>query len=536
MTTTSHLGVTLVVQSQAQKEVTVNTALHVIDALLNTGAKDKDLATPPGSPAAGDVYIVAASPTGAWSGQAGKIAYYTQTWQFIMPNEGMTLWVNDEDALYTYNGSGWVASAGSAGITALTGDVTASGTGSVAATLASNAVTAGKIASSAVTYAKLQNASAATLLGNPTGSGAAPSEITLGAGLVFSGATLNAVAASPVFFGGGNDGNVTISSGTTNITRDMYYNNLTLSGTGKLNLNGWRVFVAGTLDLSAAPAAAIVAQHTTQSTNGANGTAIGGAGAAGFAASSFTVGNNVAGGAGGAGNTGAGTNGTAGAAVNPGAGGQGAAGGNGGAGVSGGGTGASAGAMSTTFSCYKFQDYLLRIAGASYMALACGGSGAGGGGGGGGDATNKGGGGGGGGASGAVIYVCANLIARGTNTTASLIRAAGGNGGNGGSTTLGNTGGGGAGGGGGGGWIYLCYGSLTGSAITNMLDASGGNGGNGGTGTGTGVSGAGGTGGSGGRVTVINVASNTVTETLGTTGSAPFGVTGGAGNSVKVTL
>lgn len=47
-----------------------------------------------------------------------------------------------------------------------------------------------QIANSAVTYAKIQNESAVTLLGNPTGSGAAPSEITLGTNLSFSGTTL----------------------------------------------------------------------------------------------------------------------------------------------------------------------------------------------------------------------------------------------------------------------------------------------------------------------------------------------------------
>ena len=106
MTTTTHLSVTLVETAQAQKEVTVNEALKRVDAILNTSAKDKDLATPPGSPAAGDVYIVAASPTGAWTGHAGHIAYYDQTWQFIVPNEGMTLWVADEDAFYAYFGGG----------------------------------------------------------------------------------------------------------------------------------------------------------------------------------------------------------------------------------------------------------------------------------------------------------------------------------------------------------------------------------------------------------------------------------------------
>lgn len=49
-----------------------------------------------------------------------------------------------------------------------------------------------QIANSGVTYAKVQNVSASKLLGNPTGSAAAPSEITLGAGLSFDGTTLKA--------------------------------------------------------------------------------------------------------------------------------------------------------------------------------------------------------------------------------------------------------------------------------------------------------------------------------------------------------
>ncbi len=50
--------------------------------------------------------------------------------------------------------------AGGGGITALTGDVTASGTGSVAATIAANAVTSAKILDGTVAYADIQNVSA----------------------------------------------------------------------------------------------------------------------------------------------------------------------------------------------------------------------------------------------------------------------------------------------------------------------------------------------------------------------------------------
>lgn len=115
MATTTNIGITLVEQSQAQKEVTVNQALVRIDALLNTGAVSLGDNTPPGSPAAGDLYIVGASPTGDWSGHDNEIAYYDQIWRFVVPQEGMSLWVCDEDLTYSFDGSDWVtASVGEA--------------------------------------------------------------------------------------------------------------------------------------------------------------------------------------------------------------------------------------------------------------------------------------------------------------------------------------------------------------------------------------------------------------------------------------
>ncbi|MFO1242124.1 MAG: DUF2793 domain-containing protein [Rickettsiales bacterium] len=109
MVTTAHIGLTLVEQSQSQKEVTVNEAFKRIDALLNTGVIDKDLTAPPSSPAAGDLYIVGSAATGAWASKDKKITYYDQGWKFIDPRQGVTLWVADEDALYRFNGTNWVA-------------------------------------------------------------------------------------------------------------------------------------------------------------------------------------------------------------------------------------------------------------------------------------------------------------------------------------------------------------------------------------------------------------------------------------------
>jgi len=77
----------------------------------------------------------------------------------------------------------------SAGISQLTGDVTAGpGAGSQAATIANNAVTTAKILNDAVTYAKIQNVSATDrLLGRDTAAAGDIEEIPVSSGLEFTG-------------------------------------------------------------------------------------------------------------------------------------------------------------------------------------------------------------------------------------------------------------------------------------------------------------------------------------------------------------
>lgn len=107
MPQTSRLGLPYIVTSQAQKEVTHNASLDILDALLQAAMVSVSVNTPPGSPVAGDCYIVGASPTGAWTGKAKALAYYTTGWNFITPWEGLTVWAKDANALYTYDGTNW---------------------------------------------------------------------------------------------------------------------------------------------------------------------------------------------------------------------------------------------------------------------------------------------------------------------------------------------------------------------------------------------------------------------------------------------
>jgi len=70
--------------------------------------KDRDLTTPPGSPAAGDTYIPAATATSAWVAKEGQIAVWDgSAWIFGVPREGWVASVDDEDVMIRHNGTSW---------------------------------------------------------------------------------------------------------------------------------------------------------------------------------------------------------------------------------------------------------------------------------------------------------------------------------------------------------------------------------------------------------------------------------------------
>lgn len=325
-----------------------------------------------------------------------------------------------------------------------------------------------------------------------------------------------ALVPDQAFFGDCSDGDATISSGVTALTRDMYYNNLTISGTGAISFQNQRVFVCGTLDISNAPVFALDGSGTSGN-NGGNGGAAGGGG------SNVGVGTNIQGRAGGGGGAGGsagagaqGSTGTGGNAITGGTGGSGGAGGNGSS-TNGGNQRNPVGV--TNYPMRDITTWFTPQTGGGGQVFT-GGSGSGGGGGGG-DLINSGGGGGGGGASGQTVYLCANIIKTSSSTGAATITAWGGQGGAGGSPTAGNTGGGGGGGGGNGGWIVIKYNARSGPVISQLVTSFGGVFGSvGGTGHGTGANGSNGnaTPPNNGLIQILDLSTGQITST--TSGSA----------------
>ena len=84
--------------------------LKRLGAVVGLSVKDRDLATPPASPANGDRYIVPAAATGVWSGKTDQIAVrIAGAWEYHVPKIGWTCFIEDEDVLAVYKPTGWSA-------------------------------------------------------------------------------------------------------------------------------------------------------------------------------------------------------------------------------------------------------------------------------------------------------------------------------------------------------------------------------------------------------------------------------------------
>ncbi|MGN7292372.1 DUF2793 domain-containing protein [Rhizobium sp. SAFR-030] len=105
---TPNLGLPVLAQGQAQKEITHNDALLSLDALVQSAVKSRALATPPGSPANGERWIVPSGATGAWAAQTDRIAFWREgAWAFFAPVVGWRVHVEDERLAVVWTDGAW---------------------------------------------------------------------------------------------------------------------------------------------------------------------------------------------------------------------------------------------------------------------------------------------------------------------------------------------------------------------------------------------------------------------------------------------
>ncbi len=106
MTTTLHLDLPLIAPAQAQKHVTHNEALALVDALMHLSVIDDWRSEPPQTPQEGDRHIIAAGASGAWAGHDGEIAHRIDGgWTFCTPVAGMLAFLVSANLLVLHDGT-----------------------------------------------------------------------------------------------------------------------------------------------------------------------------------------------------------------------------------------------------------------------------------------------------------------------------------------------------------------------------------------------------------------------------------------------
>ncbi|PVA07742.1 DUF2793 domain-containing protein [Thalassorhabdomicrobium marinisediminis] len=107
--TSSRFHLPYIQPAQAQKHVTHNEALRVLDAVMQLVVETFDATTPPPGPAIGESYGLGAGATADWAGKDTHIAVWNgASWDFVAPQEGWVGWSKQQAGQWRYDGTAWV--------------------------------------------------------------------------------------------------------------------------------------------------------------------------------------------------------------------------------------------------------------------------------------------------------------------------------------------------------------------------------------------------------------------------------------------
>ncbi|MEJ6404759.1 DUF2793 domain-containing protein [Yoonia sp. 2307UL14-13] len=105
---TPNLSLPFIMPSQAQKHVTHNEAIELLDMIVQLTLESVDETTPPGLPEEGQAWAIGDGATAGWAGQDGMIATWRGGgWLFVAPRNGWQAWVSDAEAPYIFVDDAW---------------------------------------------------------------------------------------------------------------------------------------------------------------------------------------------------------------------------------------------------------------------------------------------------------------------------------------------------------------------------------------------------------------------------------------------
>ena len=106
--TTPLLDLPYLQPAQAQKHVTHNEALRLLDACVQLSVPGFGETQPPADPQPGQRLLVGEGAMDAWTGQDHAIAIFVDdAWQFVLPAAGWTAWMQTMSTWAIFDGSQW---------------------------------------------------------------------------------------------------------------------------------------------------------------------------------------------------------------------------------------------------------------------------------------------------------------------------------------------------------------------------------------------------------------------------------------------
>lgn len=108
--TSPRLNLPFIQAAQAQKHITHNEAIRLLDAIVQLSVEAFGTETPPVVPADGETHAIGASPVGLWAGHAGELAVWLDAaWTFIAPQEGWIAATVGTGEISVYSAGTWSA-------------------------------------------------------------------------------------------------------------------------------------------------------------------------------------------------------------------------------------------------------------------------------------------------------------------------------------------------------------------------------------------------------------------------------------------
>ena len=107
-TVSPNLSLPYIQHNQAQKHVTHNEGMRLLDGVVQLSVLSRAQTAPPTNPVAGDRYILPSGSTGAWAGFDGSLAHWEENaWRIISPQDGWVAWDQDALTLLVFSQGQW---------------------------------------------------------------------------------------------------------------------------------------------------------------------------------------------------------------------------------------------------------------------------------------------------------------------------------------------------------------------------------------------------------------------------------------------